>query len=71
MKQLTMLGGRDGFEKIEPYAVGDVIVTHKYRRCVIETVSDNADGGVFVCVALDNGATCVVLEREIAYRSRG
>jgi len=68
--QLTMLGARSGMEKVDPYAVGDVIVTSRQARCAITVADSNDDGGVFVCVNLTNGRECVVLEREIAYRSR-
>lgn len=69
--QLEMnMGAKSGTEKVEPFATGDIIVKHDSRRLVIESVSDNIHGLVFICIALDNGATCTVLEREVAYRSR-
>jgi hypothetical protein len=70
MKQLTMLGGLTGADTFEPWKEGDILVTKSGRRHVVTTVSDNIHGLVFVTTALDTGATCVVLEREVAYRSR-
>lgn len=74
--QLTF-GLMSGEEKFVPYAVGDVVVKHNGRRYVI-TATDNADGPmrdacdqpVFVGVALDTGTEGVILQREIAYRSK-
>lgn len=69
MQQLTMLGGKFN-ETIEPIKVGDILVTKSFGRVVVTHVSNNLDGGVYPSVRLDNGNECVVLEREILYRSR-
>lgn len=70
--QLTLsgFGALSGMVKVEPFKEGDIVVKHDGRRYVITKVDDNIDGAVFVCVNLSSGADCVVLEREIAYRSR-
>lgn len=68
--QLTF-GLMSGVEKVDPIAEGDVIVTHKSERHVVRVVSDNIHGAVYLTTNLKSGADCVVLEREIAYRSRG
>jgi hypothetical protein len=69
MSQLTF-GLMSGVEKVAPYAVGDVLVKHNSERYVVTLVDSNDNGGVFVCVNLKSGAEAVILEREIAYRSR-
>lgn len=66
--QLTF-GLMSGVEKVRPWAEGDVLVKHNGRRCIITQVSDDIHGQVAICIALDNGADCVVLEREVAYRT--
>jgi hypothetical protein len=68
--QLT-LGLMSGVEKFEPYAVGDVVVKHNGNRYVIKELTHDtyADPG-FMCVNLETGNDAIVLEREIAYRSR-
>ncbi len=63
-------GLMSGVEQVAPFAHGDIVVKADGRRYVIMHADDNADGGVFVCVNLSTGADAVVLEREIAYRSR-
>jgi hypothetical protein len=69
MAQLNF-GLMSGVEKFAPIAHGDIIVTHKGARHVVTLVDDNLDGQVFLTVSLASGADCVVLEREVAYRSR-
>jgi hypothetical protein len=65
-----MLGGQNP-ETVTPYAQGDILVTKPFGRVIVETADVDAAGRqVCVCVRLDNGATCVVLEREVTYRSR-
>ena len=63
-------GARSGVEVVAPIAAGDVIVTHKHVRHVVTSVDDNIDGPVYLTVRCDNGTDCIVLAREIAYRSR-
>jgi len=70
MNTQLVFGLMSGEVKADPFAVGDVLVTKHFGRVVVETVSEDIRGGVFVCVRQDNGATCVVLEREILWRSR-
>ena len=69
MAQLVF-GLMSGVDKALPAAVGDQIVKSDGRRYVVTATDDNIDGYVYVCVALDNGADCVVMEREVAYISR-
>ncbi len=70
-EQLKMFGATSGMEKAEPIAVADVIVGNNGRRYVVTQVeADAQERPVFVCTALDNGASCIVMEREVAYRSR-
>lgn len=64
-----VFGLMSGVEKVAPWAEGNIIVKHSGRRYVVTHVSDNLDGAVLCCIALDNGAECVVLESEVAYRS--
>lgn len=59
-----------GVEKAAPIATGDVLVTNSGKRVAVTTVESNIHGLVFLAVNLENGADCVVLEREVAYRSR-
>jgi len=68
--QLTMLGGKSGFETVEAYAEGDILVTVSGKRVVVKSVEDNIHGAVFCCVNLLTGADCIVLQREVAYRSQ-
>src|SRR5688572_24368594 len=44
-----VFGLMSGVEQSRPYAVGDVICRADGRRYLIETVSDNLDGGVYIC----------------------
>ena len=68
--QLTF-GLMSGETKQDPYAVGDRLTTKYFGRVVVTHAGSDAHGrGVFVCVRLDNGANCVVLEREILWRSK-
>lgn len=69
MAQL-FFGLMSGVAKCEPAAIGDQIVGRNGRRYVVTVSDSNDDGAVYVCVALDNGADCVVLEREVVYISR-
>lgn len=69
MGQLRMFGARSGVDKVEPIATGDVIVTHGGVRCVVTGVDSDIRGAVYMCLRLDTGARCIVLEREVAYRS--
>lgn len=59
-----------GNEKVAPIATGDVLVTYSGKRVVVTAVESNIHGAVFLAVNLENGADCVVLEREVAYRAR-
>lgn len=69
--QLSMnLGALSGTEKFAPIAHGDIIVTHKGARHVVMVADENNDGAVYCTVNLATGAECVVLAREVAYRSR-
>lgn len=68
--QLTF-GLMSGVEKFEPIKHGDQLMTKPFGRVVVTHVDNNAQGLVFVCIRLDNGNECVVLEREVTYRSRG
>lgn len=71
MNQLNMnLGAKSGTETSTPIAVSDTLVTTAFGRVTVLTVADNIHGPVYVCVRHDNGAECVVLPREISYRSR-
>jgi hypothetical protein len=63
-------GLMSGETKVEPYREGDVLMTKPFGRVVVTHVSENAQGVVLPAVRLDNGAECIVLEREIEYRSR-
>jgi hypothetical protein len=67
--QLTF-GLMSGETKAEPIKHGDILMTKPFGRVVVLTVSDNLQGEVYVAVRLDNGAECVVLAREVLYRSR-
>ena len=68
---LLGLGALSGTQKCDPYAVGDIIVKANGSRYVITHVdSDTAGRGVFPAVNLKSGSDAVVLEREIAWRSR-
>ena len=69
MNQLTMLGGRYN-EKVTPIAEGDILQTKPFGRVVVTRVDDNIHGPVYVAVRLDNGRDCVVLPREIEWRSK-
>ncbi len=70
--QLSMnLGAKSGTETAEPYAQGNVLVTTSGKRVVITSVDSDIHGLVFLAVNLSTGAECVVLEREVAYRSHG
>ena len=64
------LGALSGVEKVAPFAVGDVIVKADGARHVITGVDDNIHGLVFLTVNIGTGRECVVLEREVEYRSR-
>lgn len=64
------LGAKSGVETVDPIAVADTLMTTAFGRVTVTGVSDNIHGAVYVCVRHDNGATCVVLPREISYRSR-
>lgn len=66
-----VFGMMSGQTKAEPYKHGDTLVTHTGKRIVVLKVDDNINGLVFVALDLKTGAECVVLEREVAYRSRG
>jgi hypothetical protein len=66
---LSTLGALSGTEKAPPIQHGDILVTKPFGRVVVLTVSDNINGAVYVAVRLDNGSECVVLEREVLYRS--
>ncbi len=69
--QLTMFGGKTEAEKFVPYASGDVLVTKPFGRVIIVAVYEDAVGrGVFGCVRQADGRECMVLEREVEYRSR-
>jgi hypothetical protein len=69
--QLSMnMGARSGIEAVEPFAIGDILQTKPFGRVIIESIDDNSQGQVFVCVSLTSGNTCIVLEREIIYRAR-
>lgn len=59
-----------GTEKARPWSEGDILVRHDARRFVITHASDNINGQVAVCVALDTGRECVILEKEVAYRTK-
>lgn len=63
-------GLMSGVEKVEPVKHGDILVTKPFGRVVVLTVDDNIHGEVYTAVRLDNGAECVVLAREVEYRSR-
>ncbi len=67
--QLTF-GLMSGLIPVTPFAVGDILNTKSSKRVVVTQISDNLDGQVFVCVNLETGSECIVLEREIAWRSR-
>lgn len=54
---------------VRPYAVGDILQTKPFGRVVVQLVDENINGQVFVCVSLVDGRTCVVLPREIEWRS--
>lgn len=69
MAQLVF-GLMSGVEKALPAEAGDQIVKANGRRYVVKATDDNIDGAVYVCVSLDSGADCVVMEREVAYISR-
>ena len=67
--QLTF-GLMSGVEKTKPYAVGDILVKADGRRYVVTQIEQDAyDRSVFLCIRQDNGATAVLLEKEIAWRS--
>lgn len=71
MSQLTF-GLMSGETKVRPIEAGDVIVTHKGARILVGVVSDDIHGAVYVGTKLrgeNAGATCVVLAREVAYRT--
>ena len=71
MNQLSMnLGAKSGAEQADPITVADTLVTTGFGRVTVTAVSDNIHGPVYVCVRHDNGAECIVLPREISYRSR-
>lgn len=59
-----------GTTKTRPWAEGDILVKHDSRRFVVTHVSENINGQVAVCIALDNGRECVILEKEVAYRTK-
>lgn len=67
--QLTF-GLMSGETQAEPVKEGDVLVTKAFGRVLVLSVSDNIHGAVYPSVRLDNGSECVVLEREVLYRSR-
>lgn len=69
--QLSLnLGAKSGTETAAPIAVADTLMTTVFGRVTVTDVSDNIHGPVYVAVRHDNGAACVVLPREISYRSR-
>jgi hypothetical protein len=70
MQLMMNLGALSGTETVTPYAVGDILETKPFGRVVIETVDENIHGQVFLCVSLVDGRSCVVLPKEITYRSR-
>lgn len=55
--------------KADPIAVGDCLET-RFGRVVVTQVSDNINGPVYVCAKVNGTGECVVLHREIEYRSR-
>lgn len=65
-----IFGLMSGVTPVDPWAEGDILVTHSGKRVVVVKVDSNDAGAVFVAVNLSTGADCVVLEREVAYRSR-
>lgn len=67
--QLTF-GLMSGETKAEPIKAGDVLVTKPFGRVLVTAVSDNNHGAVYPAIRLDDGSDCVVLEREVLYRSR-
>jgi len=69
MAQLT-LGLMSGLIPMDPYKNGDILVKHDFSRYVVLVVSENNDGPVFVCINLQTGNKCVLLGREIKYRSK-
>jgi len=68
-KQLTMFGAKSGTETFRPIAEGDVIVTHSSARHFVTKVDDNVNGAVFLTIRVSDGVECIVVEREVAYRS--
>jgi hypothetical protein len=69
--EMFSLGARSGSEKVTPISEGDILQTAPFGRVVVTHASADAhDRGVYVCLRLDNGAQCVVLDREVQYRSR-
>lgn len=64
-----MLGGRHG-EKVEPVKEGDILMTKPFGRVVVTRADDNIHGPVYVAIRFDNGNDCIVLDREVMYRSR-
>lgn len=70
MTTQLVFGIMSGQTQVEPIGAGDIIVKESGRRFVVESVDDNIYGPVYICVALDNGASCVVMPAEIDYRSR-
>jgi hypothetical protein len=67
--QLTMLGGLHG-DKVEPIKEGDRLMTKAFGRVVVTKVDENIHGPVYCAVRLDTGNDCIVLDREVEYRSR-
>lgn len=65
---LFTFGARSGTETFEPWVAGDVLLTQKGVRCLIDQVDENTHGLVFVCTNLATGGTHIVLEREVAAR---
>jgi hypothetical protein len=69
--QLTF-GLMSGIEQAAPYAEGDILVKHDHTRFVVTSVVRDADAKepeVILAIRLDNGASCVLFPREVAYRS--
>jgi hypothetical protein len=66
--QLTF-GLMSGEIKTDPIAIGDCLVT-RFGRVVVTMVDENIHGPVFLCAKTDGSGECVVLPREIEYRSR-
>lgn len=70
MQQLTMLGGQ--FEtKVDPYAVGDVLVKADGSRfVVVELDADSYAEPALICARQTTGAIAILFARDICYRSR-